>query len=105
MSSKKILLHLVTRIGILILLFGLVFLFWYFTNDPHKHCDGNGHRHFDSGLGFFIMELMITLAFYSGLVIEMLYLFVKKQERLAFANLGFLIFSISAALACMYLIN
>jgi hypothetical protein len=88
-NSKKIILHLAIRIGVLVLLLGLGFLLWYFNYDPHKYCDESGHKHVDGGLGFFILELMITLAFYSGLVIEMIYLSVKKQQNLAFANLGF----------------
>ncbi|BDU24222.1 hypothetical protein ASE40_03920 [Flavobacterium sp. Root935] len=104
-NSKKIILHLVIRIGILILLLGLVFLFWHFTYDPHKLCDENGHKHVDGGLGFFIMLFLITQMFYLGLLIEMIYLFVKKQRILAFANLGFLIISLCIVSICMFLIN
>jgi len=105
MNTKKIILHLVIRIGILVLLLSLVFLFWYFTFDPHKFCDENGHKHVDGGLGMFIMLFLITQMFYLALLIEMIYLFVKKKQNLAFANLGFLIISLCIALSLMYLIN
>lgn len=105
MNLKKIILHLVIRIGILVFLLALVFLFWHFTYDPHKFCEGNQHRHVDGGLGFFIIAFLITQAFYFGLLIEMIYLFVKKEKTLAFTNLGFLMISLSIALACIYLIN
>ncbi|WP_316636048.1 hypothetical protein [uncultured Flavobacterium sp.] len=104
-NSKKIILHLVIRIGILILLLGLIFSFWYFTYDPHKYCDERQHRHFDGGLGMFVLLFLITQMFYLGLLIEMIYLFVKKNRILAFANLGFLIISLCIALVCMFLIN
>jgi len=105
MDLKKIILHLVIRIGILVLLLALVFLFWHFTYDPHKFCDENGHKHVDGGLGFFIICFIITKAFYFGLLIEMIYLFVKKQQKLAFANLGFLVVSLGIVLAGMLLTN
>lgn len=99
MISKKIIFHLLIRIGILIFLTGLVFLFWYFTFDPHKFCDENGHKHVDGGLGMFIMIFLISQMFYLGLLVEMIYLFVKKERNLALANLGFLIISLCIALA------
>ncbi|MDW8849597.1 hypothetical protein SD960_05785 [Flavobacterium sp. MMLR14_040] len=102
MSSKKIILHLLIRIGILILLTGSVFLFWYFTFDPHKFCDENGHKHVDGGLGMFIMIFLISQMFYLGLLVEMIYLFVKKERNLALANLGFLIISLCIALALYF---
>lgn len=105
MNTKKIILHLVIRIGILVLLLALLLLFWYFTYDPHKFCDKNGHKHVDGGLGMFIMLFIITQMFYLVLLIEMIYLFVKKNKILAFTNLGFLIISLCIALACMFLIN
>jgi len=101
-NLKKIILHLVIRIGILILLLGLVFLFWHFTYDPHKFCDGNRHNHVDGGLGFFIMLFSITQMFYLGLLIEMIYLFVKKQRIAAFTNLGFLIISLCIVLSVCF---
>ncbi|WP_433814581.1 hypothetical protein [Flavobacterium johnsoniae] len=104
-NSKKIILHLVIRIGILILLLALLFAFWYFTYDPHKFCDETGHKHVDGGLGLFIMGFIITQMFYAGMLIEMIYLFVKKQRTLAFANLGFLIISLCIVSICMFLIN
>lgn len=99
MNTKSIILHLLIRIGILILLIGSVFLLWYLTVDRHSHCQGDEHKHFDTGLGFFIMELMAIQAFYIGLLLEMIYLFVKKRQHLAFTNLGFLIISLCIALA------
>jgi len=99
MISKKIIFHLLIRIGILIFLTGLVFLFWYFTFDPHKFCDENGHKHVDGGFGMFIMIFLISQMFYLGLLVEMIYLFVKKERNLALANLGFLIISLCIALA------
>ena len=99
MNAKKIILHLLIRIGILVLLVGSVFLLWYLTFDPHKNCDANGHRHVDGGLGMFIMAYIVVQAFYLGLLIEMIYLFVKKKQNLAFANLGFLMISLCIALA------
>jgi len=45
------------------------------------------------------MEFMAVLFFYFGLVIEMIYLFVKEKQNLGFANLGFLIISLCIALA------
>ncbi|EJG01040.1 hypothetical protein FF52_12296 [Flavobacterium sp. F52] len=104
-NTKKIILHLVIRIGILILLLGLVFAFWHFSFDPHKYCDETKHRHVDGGLGLFIIAFLITQMFYLGLLIEMIYLFVKKKRILAFANLGFLIISLCIVLICMFLIN
>lgn len=99
MNAKKIILHLLIRIGILVLLVGSVFLLWYITLDPHKHCDEFGHKHFDTGLGFFIIEFMAIQAFCLGMLIEMIYLFVKKKQNLGFTNLGFLIISLCIALA------
>ncbi|GEM_PF-1126404 len=104
-NSKKVILHLVIRIGILVLLLTSVFLFWYFTYDPHKYCDETGHKHVDGGLGLFIIGFLITQMFYGGMLIEMIYLFVKKNRILAFANLGFLIISLCIAGACMFLMN
>nr|WP_198999587.1 hypothetical protein [Flavobacterium sp. ASV13] len=104
-NTKRIISHLVIRIGILILLLGMFFLFWCFTNDPHKYCDASGHKHVDSGLGLFIVLFLITQMFYLGLLIETIYLFVKKHRNLAFANLGFLIISLCIVLICMFLIN
>lgn len=89
----------------MVVLLGFVFLFWHFTYDPHKYCDESGHKHVDGGLGMFVILFMITQMFYLGLLIEMIYLFVKKNRILAFANLGFLIISLCIALACMFLIN
>lgn len=105
MDLKKIILHLIIRIGILVLLLAAVFLFWHFTFDPHKHCEGDEHRHVDGGLGLFIIGFLITQAFYFGLLIEMIYLFVKKKKNLAFANLGFLVVSLCIVLAGMLLTN
>lgn len=105
MLLKKVILHLTIRIGILILLFGLVFLFWHFTYDPHKFCEEDEHRHVDGGLGFFIILFIITQLFYFGLLIEMIYLFVKKNKALALANLGFLAFSLLIVLSYMFLID
>ncbi|HEU0124742.1 hypothetical protein [Flavobacterium sp.] len=105
MDLKKIILHLAIRIGILVLLLTAVFLFWYFTYDPHKYCDETGHRHVDGGLGLFIIGFLITQMFYIGMLIEMIYLFVKKKKVLAFANLGFLIISLSIAAVCTLLMN
>jgi hypothetical protein len=105
MDLKKIILHLAIRIGILVLLLTAVFLFWYFTYDPHKYCDETGHRHVDGGLGLFIIGFLITQMFYIGMLIEMIYLFVKKKKVLAFANLGFLIISLSIAGVCTFLMN
>ncbi len=99
MNAKKIILHLLIRIGILVLLVGSVFLLWYITLDPHKHCDEFEHKHFDTGLGFFIIEFMAIQAFCLGMLIEMIYLFVKKKQNLGFTNLGFLIISLCIALA------
>ncbi len=99
MNTKKIILHLLVRIGILVLMVASVFLFWYLTVDRHSHCHGDDHKHFDTGLGFFIMAYIVVQAFYLGLLIEMIYLFVKKKQNLAFANLGFLIISLCIALA------
>ena len=99
MNLKKIILHIVIRIGILIFLTGSVFLLWYFTFDPHKFCDENGHKHVDGGLGMFIGIFMVAQMFYLGLLVEMIYLFVKKDRNLALANLGFLIISLGIALA------
>ena len=99
MNTKKIILHLLIRIGILVLMVGSVFLIWYLTVDRHSHCHGDDHKHFDTGLGFFIMEFMAVVFFYFGLVIEMIYLFVKEKQNLGFANLGFLIISLCIALA------
>ena len=101
MLLKKVILHLTMRIGILILLFGLVFLFWHFTYDPHKFCEGDEHRHVDGSLGFFIILFIITQLFYFGLLI----LFVKKNKALALANLGFLAFSLLIVLSYMFLID
>ncbi|MFH6992777.1 hypothetical protein [Flavobacterium sp. FlaQc-48] len=105
MNTKKIILHVLIRIGTLVLLIGSVFLLWYLTFDPHKNCDENGHRHVDGGLGMFIMAFLAAQMFYLGLLIEMIYLFVKKKQNLAFTNLGFLIISLCIALAFIYLIN
>lgn len=102
MNTKKIILHLIIRIGILVLLIGLVFLLWYITADRHKHCNGDDHRHFDTGLGFFIMEFMAIQVFCLAMLIEMIYLFVKKKQKLAFTNLGFLIISLCIALALCF---
>ncbi|WP_276379215.1 hypothetical protein [Flavobacterium sp. H4147] len=102
---KQIILHLTIRVGILVLLLSLVYLFWYFTYDPHKYCDETGHKHVDGGLGLFIIGFLITQAFYAGMLIEMIYLFIKKQRNLAFANLGFLIISLCIALVFMFLMN
>ncbi|OXA72147.1 hypothetical protein B0A67_08765 [Flavobacterium aquidurense] len=99
MNAKKIILHLLIRIGILVLLIGSFFLLWYLTVDRHSHCHGDDHKHFDTGLGFFIIELMAIQAFCVGMLIEMIYLFVKKKQNLAFANLGFLIISVCIAFA------
>lgn len=105
MLLRKVILHLTIRIGILMLLFGLVFSFWHFTYDPHKFCEGDEHRHVDGGLGFFIILFIITQLFYCGLLIEMIYLFVKKNKALALANLGFLAFSLLIVLSYMFLID
>lgn len=104
-NPKKIILHLIIRIVILILLTVLVFLFWYLTTDRHKHCHGDDHKHFDTGLGFFIMLFMVIQIFYLGLVVEMIYLFVKRKSNLAFVNFGFLIISICMVFYYMFLIN
>ncbi|MFH7016259.1 hypothetical protein [Flavobacterium sp. FlaQc-47] len=99
MNAKKVVFHLLIRIGILVILLSLVFLLWYFTFDPHKYCDEDGHKHVDGGLGMFIMAFIIVQSFFWGLLIEMIYLFVKKKQNLAFTNLGFLIISLCIALA------
>ena len=98
MNSKKIILHLLIRIGILIFLTGSIFLFWYFTFDPHKFCDENGHKHVDGGLGMFILLFIVIIVFYLGLIIEMFYLFEKKEGNLALTNLIFLMISLFMAL-------
>lgn len=98
MNSKKIIFHLLIRIGILIFLTGSVFLFWYFTFDPHKFCDENGHKHVDGGLGVFILLFIVIVVFYLGLIIEMFYLFEKKEGNLALTNLIFLMISLCLVL-------
>lgn len=89
----------------MILLLAVVFLFWYFTFDPHKFCDENGHKHVDGGLGMFIVLFLITQMFYLALLVEMIYLFVKKNRILAFANLGFLMISLCLVLGFMLITN
>ncbi|WP_343588995.1 hypothetical protein [Flavobacterium sp.] len=104
-NFKKVILHLGIRIGILLSLFGLLVLYWSFIYDPHSLCDQDQHRHTDAGLGMFVLALFITVFFYFGLLIEMIYLFVKKKRILAFTNLGFLVISLCILSICMFLIN
>lgn len=98
MNAKKVVFHLLIRIGVLVLLLSLVFLLWYFTFDPHKYCDENVHKHVDGGLGFFIMAFIVIIVFYIGLIIEMFYLFEKKAGNLALINLIFLTISLCMSL-------
>lgn len=99
MNAKKIILHLLIRIGILVLLVGLTFLLWYFILDPPGNPDEYKPEHIDRRTGMYILAFIITQLFYLGLLIEMIYLFVKKKQNLGFANLGFLIISLCIALA------
>lgn len=90
MDFKKISFHVLIRMAILVLLLGSLFLIWSFSYDPHKHCEGDMHRHVDGGLGLFIVSFLIILMYCIGLFTEMIYLFIKKRKKIAFANLGIL---------------
>jgi hypothetical protein len=90
MVLKKILFHVLVRIAILLLLLGSLFLIWSFAYDPHKNCEGDMHRHVDGGLGLFILGFLIIQMYCIGLFAEMIYLFIKKRKKSAFANLGIL---------------
>ena len=103
MNSKNTIYHLLIRIGILTLIIGVAFLFWYLTFDPHKYCDGEKHRHVDVGLGLAISILMVVSVYYIGLFVEMVYLFTKNRKNLAFTNFGILIISLLLALTFMCL--
>ena len=91
-NSKKIILHLGTRIGVLVLLFSLVFLFWYFG--PSYFSVEEGDKHDAGALAMLIMICLIILIFNVVLFIEMIDLFVKKNKVLGFTNLGFLMISL-----------
>jgi hypothetical protein len=81
MDSKKIFFYILKRIAILLLLLGIVYLFWYFSYDPHKYCEGDTHRHVDGALGLFILEFVIIQLYCIGILIEMIYLFIKKRKK------------------------
>lgn len=92
MDLKKIILHLVIRIGILILLLSLVFLIWYFG--PSNFSVEEGDKHDAGAIAMVIMIVLIILVFNIVLFVEMITFFVRKNKILAFTNLGFLMISL-----------
>jgi magnesium-transporting ATPase (P-type) len=91
-NPKKIILHLGTRIGVLALLLGLVFLIWYFG--PSHFSVEKGDKHNAGALAMVMIISVIVLIFNIVLFIEMVDLFLRKNKILAFTNLGFLIISL-----------
>lgn len=98
MNAKKIILHLLIRIGILVLLVGSTFLLWYFIIDPPVNPDEYKPQHIDGDFGAFILLFIVIIVFYIGLIIEMFYLFEKKEGNLALINLIFLMIGLCMAL-------
>ncbi|WP_119788813.1 MULTISPECIES: hypothetical protein [Flavobacterium] len=92
MDLKKIILHLVIRIGILVLLLATVFLFWYFG--PSHFSVEEGDKHSAGAIAMVMMTVVIILIFNIVLFLEMITFFVKKNKILAFTNLGFLMISL-----------
>lgn len=92
MDLKKIILHLVIRIGILVLLLATVFLFWYFG--PSNFSVEEGDKHSAGAIAMVMMTVVIILIFNIVLFLEMITFFVKKNKILAFTNLGFLMISL-----------
>lgn len=85
--SRQILRHLLVRLGIGILLPGIIFGWWALTYDPHKYCTGNEHRHVNGGLGAAIMMLLLTGIYLCALVVESIVLFTRKKTTAAIINL------------------
>ncbi|MEP6806677.1 MAG: hypothetical protein ABI892_19275, partial [Flavobacterium sp.] len=83
MNAKKIILHLLIRIGILVILVGSTFLLWYFILNPSGNPDEYKPEHIDGDFGVFILLFIVITVFYIGLIIEMFYLFEKKEGNLA----------------------
>jgi hypothetical protein len=105
MSSGKIILHIVTRIGILILLLGLMLLYWNFIYDPHKFCDQYQHRHTDGAMGVFFLEYLAVVFFYLAILIEIPFLKRKGKNILANLNLGFILISVFTVLGYIAFLN
>jgi hypothetical protein len=92
MTTKEIILHIAKRSGIILIIMGMVFGFWYLTYDPHKYCIGDDHRHTDGGLGLFIMLYMISIVATFVLVIETIAFYFTKKHKKGNINLFMILF-------------
>ncbi len=96
---KKILKYFIIRIGVLLICLSIMFIIWYFNNDPHKHCDlqANEHRHTDNGLGLFVGGFMVAVIWITVLFIEgIMYNIKKEKNTLSFILMIILVLGIFA---------
>jgi hypothetical protein len=99
--SKKVWVHLIIRIVLLLLIPLIIMVYWKLTNDSHRNCTATEHRHVDSGLKMALEMILATFIYWIFLLFEMIKNFNRRKKNFAYANLSILTFLIFMSIFLM----